>query len=121
MHPCFRLEQNFTVDGRSSSEAWIKNVGNEKAARALAEKQTDTFIRRNRIKCEAILEPIYEQELCERFQKGICTYHAMQCYYKHFSCPYGDNCEDESCWLGHSERRTTASIDRPQYSTFSYI
>ncbi len=116
LYPCFRLEQERIVDGRSSSEAWIKNFTDEKTAKALAEEKTGTFVRANKIQCEAMLETIdNEQELCERFQRGQCPYTMNTCHYKHFSCSEPDTCDDINCWFGHTNQRTTISINRPIY------
>ncbi|CAM4826376.1 unnamed protein product [Rotaria magnacalcarata] len=115
LYPCYRLERNCVVNGRSSSEAWIKNVGDKQTTQNLAEKISGYFIRTNKIHCEAILEPINEQELCENFRKGICQYSWTQCHYKHYSCYEPDTCKDEYCCFGHNQKRTTISIDRPQY------
>ncbi len=116
MYPCFRIEQSYVADGRSSSEAWIKNFSDEKSAQALAEKKTGTFVRTNKIQCEAMLDTIHdEQELCELFQKGQCPYNMETCYYKHFTCSDPDTCDDINCWFGHSIHRTTKSVNRPQH------
>jgi len=115
LHPCFRLEQSHVANGRSSSEAWITNRKDEKTARALAEKKTGTFVRTNKIQCKAMLEPINEEELCENFQKGQCLYNMETCYYKHFSCSEPDTCDDEYCWFGHTNKRTTISVSRSKY------
>jgi hypothetical protein len=117
LYPCFRLEKSHLDRGRSSSEAWIKNFSDEKAAQALAEKKRGTFIRTNKIRCEAMLEPIdkKEQELCERFQIGQCPFPMDTCHFKHLSCSKPDTCDDEYCWFGHTNKRTTVSIDRPEY------
>ena len=117
LHPCFRIEQSNIVNGRSSSEAWITNFSDRKSAQTLAEKKTGTFIRTNRIECKAMLEPInkQEQELCQNFQKGQCHYTMDTCHFKHYSCSEPDTCNDEYCWFGHTYKRTTVSIDRPEY------
>jgi hypothetical protein len=117
LYPCFRIEQSYLADGRSSSEAWIKNFTDEKTAQALAKKKTGTFLRANKIECEAMLEPIgrQQQELCERFQKGQCPYTIDTCHFKHFSCSETDTCDDQNCWFGHTHKRTTVSISRPEY------
>ena len=114
LYPCYQSERSRLVGGRSSSEAWIKNVGDEKTARALAESKTGTIVRTHKIQCEAMLESINEGELCKHFQIGQCFYTANTCHYKHFSCSEPDTCDDEYCWLGHTSKRTTVSIDRLQ-------
>lgn len=113
LDPCFRVEQAHVVGGRSSSEAWIKNFSDEESAVALARVKTETFIRTNRIQCEAMLEPIDDDELCERFQEGRCPYLKNTCNYKHFSCSQSDTCEDSNCLYGHTMKRKTKSIKRP--------
>ncbi len=115
LYPCYRLEQSRVIGGRSSSEAWVKMFSDEKSARMLAEKKNGIIVRKNRIQCEAMLETINEEELCEKFQTGQCSYAADTCYYKHFSCSLPDTCDDEYCWLGHSNKRKTESIKRPQF------
>jgi len=115
LYPCYRLEQSRIIGGRSSSEAWIKMFPDEKTARILAEKKNRTLVRKNRIQCEAMLETIHEEELCGQFQTGQCSYTVDTCYYKHFSCSLPDTCDDEYCWLGHSNKRKTISIKRPQF------
>lgn len=115
LYPCFRLEQSHLADGRSSSEAWIKNFTDEKTARVLAQQKTGTFLRTNKIQCEAMVELINEDELCRLFEKGRCQYTIETCHYKHFSCSEPDTCEDENCWYGHSQQRITKSINRPEY------
>ncbi|CAF3317114.1 unnamed protein product, partial [Rotaria sp. Silwood2] len=116
LYPCFRLEQSRIVDGRSSSEAWITNFTNEKLAQSLAQEKTGMLIGRNKIQCEVMLESINDEELCERFQKCQCPYSTDKCYYKHITCSEPDTCDDKSCWLGHSDKRTTISnSNRPQY------
>jgi hypothetical protein len=72
-------------------------------------------VRTNKIQCEAVLDPIDKQELCERFQIGQCPYTMETCHFKHFSCSQLDTCDDENCWFGHSEKRTTISMSRPEY------
>ncbi|CAF5108320.1 unnamed protein product [Rotaria sp. Silwood1] len=63
-----------------------------------------------------MLESINDEELCERFQKCQCPYSTDTCYYKHITCYEPDTCDDKSCWLGHSDKRTTISnSNRPQY------
>jgi hypothetical protein len=114
VHPCFRIEQSRVIGGRSSSEAWIKNFNDEVDARALAAEKTGMLLGTNKIQCEALLEPINEEELCESFQKGQCRY-MDTCYYKHFICSQSDTCEDEYCWYGHSDNRTTISNGRLEY------
>ena len=115
LYPCYRLEQSRVVGGRSSSEAWIKMFSDEKTARMLAADKNGTLVRKNRIQCEAMLETINDEELCEPFQSGRCTYTANTCHYKHFSCSLPDTCDDQYCWLGHSDKRETISIRRPQF------
>ncbi|CAF4976038.1 unnamed protein product [Rotaria sp. Silwood1] len=116
LYPCFRLEQSRIVDGRSSSEARITNFTNEKLAQSLAQEKTGMLIGTNKIQCEVMLESINDEELCERFQKCQCPYSTDTCYYKHITCYEPDTCDDKSCWLGHSDKRTTISNNnRPQY------
>ena len=113
LHPCFRAEQTYIDNGRSSSEAWIKNFSDEKSAQTLAKDKTETLLGTNRIHCQAMLETIDdEQELCERFQEGQCQYTMDTCYYKHFSCSQLDTCDDTTCWYGHSMKRKTKSSRR---------
>jgi hypothetical protein len=116
LNSCFRLEQ-YLRNGRTSSEAWIKNFSDEKAAHALAKSKTGTFLHTNTIECRAMLEPIDKQEpeLCENFQKGQCPYTMDTCHFKHYSCSETDTCDDKNCWLGHTNKRTTVSIDRVEY------
>jgi hypothetical protein len=114
LNPCFRLEQSHVANGRSSSEAWIKDFDNEKIARALAEKKTGIFVGKNKIQCEAILEPINEDELCKRLENGQCWF-MDKCYFKHVICPEIDTCTNQYCWFGHSNKRTTVSHSRPEY------
>jgi hypothetical protein len=115
LYPCYRLEQSRVIGGRSSSEAWIKMFPDEETAHILAENKNGTLVSKNRIQCEAMLETINEEELCEKFQTGQCSYTVDTCHYKHFSCSLPDTCEDEYCWLGHSNKRKTESIKRPQF------
>lgn len=118
LYPCYRLEQSRINGGRSSSEAWIKMFPDEKAARTLAQAKNGVFVRQNRIECEAMLETINEEELCENFQTGLCPYTTDTCHYKHFSCSLPDTCGDEHCRLGHSNKRKTVSIQRPHFRFF---
>lgn len=115
LYPCYRLEQSRVVGGRSASEAWIKMFADEKSAQTLAAKKNGALIRRNRIQCQAMLESINDEELCEKFQIGQCPYTVQTCHYKHFSCSLPDTCEDKYCWLGHSDQRKTVSTQRPQF------
>ncbi len=117
LHPCFRSEQSYIADGRSSSEAWIKSLPDEKTAQALAEEKNGTFVRTNKIECKAMLEQIDEEdpELCKHFQNGECPYTMDTCHFKHFSCSKPDTCDNEFCWFGHTQKRTKVSIDRPEY------
>jgi hypothetical protein len=115
LYPCFLLEKSRIVGGRSSSEAWIKKIPDEKTARTLAEKKSGTLVRTNKIQCQAMLESINDEELCERFQIGQCPYTVDTCHYKHFSCSLQDTCDDEYCWLGHNDKRTTISVNRPEF------
>lgn len=114
LHSCFRLEQSHISGGRTSSEAWITNFNDEISAKLLAEQKTGTSIRNNRIQCEAMSEEVYGNELCEGFQNGTCQYSAESCYYKHISCDKSDSCDDQNCWRGHTDRRTTKSVARSQ-------
>ena len=114
LYPCYQQEKTYVKDGRSSSEAWIKNFSDLKSAQTLAKAKTETFVRTNRIQCEAMLETINdEEELCKRFQQGQCPYTNDSCYFKHYSCSERDTCEDIQCWYGHSMKRKTKSIERP--------
>ncbi len=115
LYPCFRLEQSRVLGGRSSSEAWIKKFPDEKTAQILAKKKNGVIVGKNRIECEAISETIYEEELCEQFQIGQCSYTNDTCFYKHFSCSLPDSCDDEYCWLGHDDKRQTVSVKRPEF------
>lgn len=114
LYPCFRIEQVHVSGGRSSSEAWITNLSDERTARVLAEKATGTLVRKNRIQCEAMLKPVYDEELCERFEKDQYPFTMDTCRYKHFSCFEPDTCENEECWFGHTIKRTTVSVNRLQ-------
>ncbi len=117
LYPCFGREQSRLDDGRSSSEAWIKNFSEEKTAQMLAKKKTGAFMRTNKIECKAMLEPIdgQERELCERFEKGQCPFTMDTCHFKHYSCSHPDTCDDINCWFGHTDKRTTVSSSRIEY------
>ncbi len=84
-------------------------------------QKSETFVRTKRVQCEAILEPMNEQELCENYQKGICKYSEKECYYKHYSCAEPHTCENDNCWFGHNEKRTKKSQNRPEYRMFSTL
>lgn len=117
LYPCFRIEHSCVVNGRSSSEAWIKDFSDEETARDLAEEKNGTFIRTNKIQCKAMLEKIDRQdpELCKNFQEGQCPYTMSTCHFKHFSCSEPDTCNNQQCWYGHTQQRTTFSVDRSEY------
>ena len=107
VRPGFNLEKYHMVHGHSSSEAWIKEVGQEVDVRKLASRKSGEWLHGCQIRCEVILEPIEEQELCKHFEKGLCRYNP--CHYKHYQCSEQDTCENVECRLGHSKRRKTVS------------
>lgn len=121
LYPCYRLEQSRVIGGRSASEAWIKMFPDEKTARILAENKNGLLVRKNRIQCEAMPETIHDEELCEKFQIGQCSYTVDTCHYKHFSCSLPDTCDDVYCWLGHSNKRQTVSMKRPQFRKKKFL
>lgn len=91
-----------------SYEAWIKNIGDEKATRALANRTSNTELQGSEIKCQCVREPVLIEELCRHFMTDSCRY-ASRCNYKHLRCQKPNNCSDPMCHLGHAASRQTKS------------
>ncbi|UJR16586.1 hypothetical protein I4U23_003486 [Adineta vaga] len=114
VYPCFQIEQSHLTAGRTSSEAWIKGFDDESTAHISAKRNSGRIVRTNTIQCEVMPEQIEEQELCTNFQKGQCSHTSTTCHFKHISCDELDTCEDQNCWYGHTNKRTTISFPRTQ-------
>jgi len=102
----------------NDSEAWIKNIGNEKQTRDLASKISNIKLRGQQIECDVIQEPIYRFELCRIFKTGTCKFE-KGCHFKHIMCNESDSCSDEQCRYGHSRKRqVTSNVDNDDQSQF---
>lgn len=114
LRPGYQLNPHLAPKDRSESEAWIKHVGNQETARALASKHSGFNLRGFTICCDIIDEPLNISELCRDFEKGICSYSlGQQCIYKHIMCDEPSECKNKECWYGHNKKRLITSDRRP--------
>ncbi|CAF1333720.1 unnamed protein product, partial [Rotaria sp. Silwood1] len=106
--PGFRRYESLASDKSVDSEAWINNIGDERQARNLANKNSNKTLHGFQIKCDVTSEPIYPFELCRNYRTGLCNYE-IKCFFKHIMCNQPENCPDEQCPYGHSRKRQVTS------------
>ena len=121
IQPGNELNDHLVAADRSTSEAWIEDIGSEQASESLVTKTAGNRLCGWRIVCEVVDEPFDPSELCTENERGVCEYAAEVCYFKHRMCPAPHTCTNRNCWLGHSVRRPILSNPRNNSSECANI